>query len=144
MPTNAKDYRRSRAHALLHRSCLAREDSAPDRSLPPWVRRTLPLGDFGYGRDDDSGDDSTPGSLYSENALYAHYPDNATYDVAAGPEVRGQPTGAISADRGQPGRRDGSTPCWNEQCDRTHGPMSRYALCSACGTFEFGSKPCLL
>ena len=40
------------------------------------------------------------------------------------------PTGAVSAAWGQPGRRDGPTPCWNERCERMHDAARRYPLCN--------------
>ena len=48
--------------------------------------------------------------------ICAYYPG----DVTAGPEVRGHPSRAINATRGQPGRRDEPTPCRNGQCVRAH------------------------
>ena len=50
------------------------------------------------------------------------------------------PTGAVSAARGQPGRRNGLTPCWNERYKRLHEPARKYSLCSWCGTFEFCTR----
>mmetsp|Transcript_69473 Transcript_69473/g.157035 ORF Transcript_69473/g.157035 Transcript_69473/m.157035 type:complete len:529 (+) Transcript_69473:1274-2860(+) len=57
------------------------------------------------------------------------------------------PTGDVSAARGQPGRRFGripQIPCWNELCDRMHEPSRMYSLCSWCGVFAPGARPCKL
>ena len=69
-------------------------------------------------------------------------PDGFCYD---GEPYGSWPTGAASAARGQPGRREGPTPCWNEQCERMHDAARRYSLCNWCGTFKFGARtrnPC--
>ena len=73
---------------------------------------------------------------------YGNAPDGCCYIDGAYGFV---PTGAVSAARGQPGRRSGRTsqiPCWNERCERMHEPARKYSLCSWCGTFEFGARLC--
>ena len=35
-------------------------------------------------------------------------------------------------------------PCWNERCGRMHEPARMYSLCSWCGVFESGARPCKL
>ena len=85
-------------------------------------------GVYGYGHVEGQGDD---GAL-----------DSFCYDDE--PCGSGPPTGAVSAARGQPGRRGGPTPCWNEQCERMYDASRRYSLCNWCGIFEFGARPCNL
>ena len=85
-------------------------------------------GVYGHGYDESQGDDGARGSFCFEDE----------------PHASGPSTGAVSAARGQPGRRGGPTPCWNEQCERMYDASRRYSLCNWCGIFEFGAKPCNL
>ena len=85
-------------------------------------------GVYGHGYDESQGDDGARGSFCFEDE----------------PHASGPSTGAVSAARGQPGRRSGPTPCWNEQCERVQDAARRYSLCNWCGTFEFGAKPACL
>jgi len=58
--------------------------------------------------------------------------------------VASPPEGGIDATQGRPGRRPCQVPCWTAGCERLHERARMYALCSWCGVFAPGAKPCTL
>ena len=73
-----------------------------------------------------------------------HHPPSTSELVTAGDPALVRPPLRSAGVGDAGGRLDGATPCWNAQCERMRAVARRYSLCTWCGTFEFGAKPCNL